>query len=211
MKIVPVADAAARANEIVEALAAGGLACIPVRGAYRILADARSEAAITRLEQSKRRAHSRPALIVVSDLRAAREVVDGTAWPITQRLTEQLWPGPLTLLLPPSERLPAKVKKVLTRSTGTLGIRIPDDPLTTTVVRRFGGPLLVSSANLERKPGASSAATVRLRFERTVDVWVDAGDITSERPSTLVALTEQAWKLVREGAVPRDEIERALA
>ncbi len=211
MKSIPRADAITRVAEIVDVIAAGDLACIPVRGAYRIIADARSEAAITRLAQSKRRAHNRPALILVGDLKAAHDIVDGTMWTTTKRLSKSLWPGPLTLLLPPSERLPTKINRLLTRSTGSIGIRVPEDPLTTAIVRQFGGPLVVSSANLENKPGASSAAAVRSRFARTVAIWVDAMDIPPEAPSTLIELTERDFKIVREGAISRDAIALALA
>lgn len=210
MKIIAHADAVARASEIAEVVAAGGLACIPIRGAYRVLADARSHAAITRLAQSKRRAHNRPALIIVADLAAAKDMVDGTEWPLTRKLTKALWPGPLTLVLPPSAELSAKVAKLLTRSTGKIGVRVPDDALSASVVKAFGGPVLVSSANIENKPGASSADVVRKRFERMLDIWVDAGDVRPEPPSTLVELDENNWTLVREGAVSRAVIEQAL-
>jgi L-threonylcarbamoyladenylate synthase len=210
MKIIAHADAVSRASEIADVITAGGLACIPIRGAYRVLADARSHAAITRLAQSKRRAHNRPALIIVADLAAARDIVDGTEWPLTRKLTKALWPGPLTLVLPPSSQLPAKVAKLLTRSTGKIGIRVPDDALSTSVVNAFAGPVLVSSANIENKPGASSADAVRKRFERMLDVWVDAGDVRPEPPSTLVEVGENEWTLVREGALSRDAIEQAL-
>src|SRR5690606_35787706 len=204
------ADAVTRATDIAEVISAGGLACIPIRGAYRMLADARSHAAITRLAQSKRRAHNRPALVIVPDLATARDIVDGTEWPLTRKLTQALWPGPLTLVLPPSSQLPAKVAKLLTRSTGKLGVRLPDDPWSAAVVKAVGGPVLVSSANIENKPGASSADVVRKRFERVLDVWVDAGDVQPEPPSTLVEVDENTWKIVREGAVSRAAIEDAL-
>jgi L-threonylcarbamoyladenylate synthase len=210
VKTIPLTEAPSRAAEIVEILTEGKLACIPIRGAYRIIADARSEAALTRLAQSKRRAHNRPALILVSDLASASDIVDGTAWPTTKRLTKSLWPGPLTLVLPGSERLPAKIKKVLTRSTGRIGIRVPEDALTKAIVREFNAPIVVSSANLENKPGSGSAATGRARFARAVDVWVDGGDMPAEPPSTLVELTETAWNITRAGAVSQDDIARAL-
>lgn len=210
MRIIAHADAVTRATDIAEVISAGGLACIPIRGAYRMLADARSHAAITRLAQSKRRAHNRPALVIVPDLATARDIVDGTEWPLTRKLTQALWPGPLTLVLPPSSQLPAKVAKLLTRSTGKLGVRLPDDPLSAAVVKAVGGPVLVSSANIENKPGASSADVVRKRFERVLDVWVDAGDVQPEPPSTLVEVDENTWKIVREGAVSRAAIEDAL-
>ncbi len=211
MKLIPVAEAPARVAEIVAALAAGGLACFPVRGAYRLAADARSVDAITRLMQSKRRARNHPTLILVADLAAARSFVDGTTWQTTERLAERLWPGPLTIVLPPSDELSPKLKKLLTRATGKLGIRVPSDPLTSAVLRQFGSPLLMSSANLEQKPGASSAATVRQRFVNAVDVWVDAGDVKPGPPSTIVEITETSWKIVREGAVPLADLERATA
>ena len=210
MKLIPVAEAPARVAEIAAVLTEGGLACFPVRGAYRIAADARSVDAITRLIQSKRRAHNHPALILVRDLDAARGIVDGTGWKTTKRLAEKLWPGSLTLVLPPSKDLAPKVKKVLTRATGKLGIRVSDDPLASAIVRAFGGPLLVSSANLEQKPGSGSAATVRQRFVNTVDVWVEAGDFAPSPPSTIVEVTETSWKLLREGAVPAAALEQAL-
>jgi L-threonylcarbamoyladenylate synthase len=210
LKTIPLTDALGRTAEIVEVLAAGNLACIPIRGAYRIIADARSDAALNRLAQSKRRAHNRPALILVSDLASACDIVDGTTWPLAKRITKSLWPGPLTLVLPGSERLPAKIKKVLTRSTGRIGIRVPDDALTKAIVREFKAPIVVSSANLENKPGSGSAATVRARFARAVDVWVDGGDMPAEPASTLVELTETEWNVTRPGAVSHDEILRAL-
>ena len=210
MKLIPVAEAPARVAEIAEVLTQGGLACFPVRGAYRIAADARSVDAITKLIQSKRRAHNHPPLILVRDLDAARGIVEGTGWKTTKKLADKLWPGALTLVLPPSKDLAPKVKKVLTRATGKLGIRVSDDPLAAAVVSAFGGPVLVSSANLEQKPGAGSAATVRQRFVNTVDVWVEAGDFAPSPPSTIVEVTETSWKLLREGAVPASALEQAL-
>ena len=117
----------------------------------------------------------------------------------------------MTLVLPPSDELAPRIKKLLARATGKLGVRMSDDPLASAVVRRFGGPLLLSSANLEQKPGSTSAAAVRLRFVHTVDVWVDAGDIKPTPPSTVVEVTETSWKILREGAVALADVENAAA
>lgn len=209
MKGIPISEASERAAEIAQVIVGGGLACFPVRGTYRIAADARLEEPITRLMQSKRRARNHPTLILVGDLPSARGIVEGTAWKTTRRLAEHLWPGPLTLVLPPSHELPSKIKKLLSRASGKLGIRVPEEPLAAAILRHFGGPLLLSSANIEHKPGASSAATVRQRFLHAVDVWVDAGDVTPSPPSTVVEVTESSWKVLREGAIPLAELERA--
>ena len=209
MKVVPVAEAAASAAEIAKMLAAGGLACFPMRGAYRLAADARSEAAVNRLMQTKRRAKNHPSLILVASLAVAGAVVAGTAWRTTRRFADRLWPGPLTMVLPPSDDLPPRVRKVLTRATGKLGVQMSADPLVAEIVRHFGGPILLSSANLEQKPGAGSAAVVQQRFGTAVEVWVDAGDIKAALPSTVVEITETSWTVIRDGAVTLADLERA--
>lgn len=211
MKLIPIAEAAARVSEIADVITNGGLACFPVGGTYRIAADAGSVDAITRLMQSKRRAKNHPTLILVGDLAAARTIVDGVAWKMTKRLADRLWPGPLTIVLPPSDDLPPKIKKLLARATGKLGVRVTADPLAAAILRRFGRPLLLSSANLEQKPGSTSAAAVRQRFVHSVDVWVDAGDVTPSPPSTVVELTETSWKIIRPGAVALADLESAAA
>lgn len=210
MKVIPVAEAKARVSELAEVLSDGGLVCFPLRGTYRIVADVRSVEAVTRLVQSKRRAKSHPALVAVPNLAAAKAVAEGTTWPTTRRLAEKLWPGPITMVLPPSNELPAKVRAMLTKATGKLGVRMPQDPLASALVRAFGGPLLLSSANLEKKPGASSAVSVRQRFTHAVELWVEAGDVPPAPPSTIVEITEAGFTILREGAITRTEIERAL-
>lgn len=211
MKVVPLAEASASAVQIAKVLADGGLVCFPMRGVYRIAADVRSADAVTRLMHSKRRARNHPALVLVASLATAHDVVAGTAWPIARRLAERLWPGPLTLVLPPSDELPTPVRKLLTRATGKLGVQVPADPIAAAIMSRFGGPLLLSSANLEQKPGSSSAAAVQQRFGRAVEIWIDAGDIKPAPPSTIIEVTETAWNLIRDGAVPQSDIERAAA
>lgn len=211
MKVVPFAHALDHVSEIAEVVKGGGLACIPHRGAYRLLADARSKDAITKLAQSKRRSHNRAALVIVADLAAAGEIVDGIAWPVTARLAKRLWPGPVTLVLPPSKLLPAAIAKLLARSTGHIGIRVPDDRLSKAIVEEVGGPILASSANIENKPGSGSAAVVRQKLERSIDIWVDAGDLKADPPSTLVEIGPDDWRLIREGSISRAAIEKALA
>ena len=211
MKIVPVSEAAGRADEVAKVLADGGLACFPMRGSYRLAADVRSPEAVDRLMHSKRRAKNHPSLVLVASFALASSVVAGTAWRTTRRLGERLWPGPLTMVLPASDALPARVRKVLTKATGLVGVQVPEDPLAKAIITRFGGPLLLSSANLEQKPGASSAAAVQARLGRAIDIWVDAGDIQPGPPSTIVEVTDSSWTVIREGAVPRAAIERATS
>lgn len=88
---------------------------------------------------------------------------------------------------------------------------MPEDAMSQRLVAAFGAPLLLSSANLENKTGSTSAMAVRKRFEGKVDIWIDGGDVKPSAPSTIVSLTKDLWKLVREGEITRLEIEAALA
>ena len=198
-------------DELARALRSGGLVCFPVRGTYRLAADPRSEDAVRKLMQTKRRSGNHPALVLVPDLKAAAPLVEGTQWQHTRRLAERFWPHPLTLVLPPSESLSPAIRKMLTRATGGLGVRVPEDAIAQRIVAAFAAPLLLSSANLANKTGATSSAAVRQRFVGKVDVWIDAGDVKPTAPSTIVSLSEDAWKVVREGDITRPQIEAALA
>jgi L-threonylcarbamoyladenylate synthase len=197
-------------QRIVTTLREGGVVCFPDGGTYRLLADLLSESAVNKMLQSKRRTANHPALVLVPSLLAAKSVVKGTQWHITKRLAEKCWPAALTLLLEPSAELPAKIKRQLTKATGKLGVRMPADKLSAAVMAKFAGPLLMSSANLEDKAGANSAAAIRQRFVGKIDLWVDGGDTTSGSPSTLVDVSESSWVIVRRGAVPDSTIAKAM-
>lgn len=211
MKTVPLAEAPHRISELAQCLTDGGVVCLPINGSYRLLADAFSDAAIVRLAQMKRRMKDHPSLVLVADRSAARRVVHGMAWTTTKQLADAFWPGALTLALPASHDLPPRVKKLLSRATGRIGVRVTADPIASALVQAFANPIITTSANLERKPGASSAQTVQQRFMSTVDVWVDAGDMQPGPPSTIIELSETSYKLLRAGSIAADALDRTLA
>ena len=192
-------DPAAHA-EVQRVLAAGGLVCLPAGASYRIVADLTSEQAVSRLLQSKRRTGNAPALVFVGSEGMLRQVA-AEVCPVRQRLMKAFWPGPLTILFTPNPQLPERVVKPLVRANGKLGVRIPDDPVVVEVLRRFGRPLLVSSANPEKKKGASSPAQVRKNFLGRVEVFIDAGDLPPAVASTVVDIRDGAVAVTRAGAI----------
>jgi L-threonylcarbamoyladenylate synthase len=192
-------------KQVSQVLKDGGLVCLPCNGSYRIVADLSSEAAIMKLFQSKHRTQNTPTLIFVAN----KKMLEKVAPPldaVSQKLTDMFWPGPMTLLVDPAINLPAKVVKRMTRANGKVGVRIPQNDLLRSVLREFGGPLLVSSANRERKKGAYSTAQVRKNFLNSVDLFLDAGDLAESPASTVVDIQDGEVKVVREGAVPSNDI-----
>lgn len=212
MKQLTAADLAAapaRVEEIAAALRSGGVVCLPLGGAYRLCASLGDEAAVLKLLQSKRRSGHRPALVLVTGVKMLEQLT-GRCAPAARRLIDRFWPGPLTLLCDVTAELPPKVTRALTRATGKVGVRSPEDPVAAAVVAAYGGPILVSSANLANRPGAGSVAKVRSSFARQIDVLVDAGDLPPAPSSTLVELTAEGFTITREGAISEAEIAAAL-
>lgn len=196
--------------ELAEILRDGGLVCFPVGRHYGIAASLLDEDAVIRLVQSKRRSRRAPSLVFVPDRDALHDVVDQIP-PQALPLMDAFWPGPLTILFRPAADLPSKVSRTLAkRHSDKLGVRISDEPLAHRLVEAFGGPLLITSANVARKVGSSSLAQVRKNFARVVDVVVDAGDLPACLPSTVVDPEADGSPVIREGAVPAERVLRIL-
>jgi len=193
-------------DALVRALDDGGLICLPCAGSYRILADLTDPGAVTRLLQSKRRTRNAPSLVFVSDLGMLSSVA-GSIDPLASKVAEQLWPGQLTILFDAHPDLPRKVVKQLCKANGKLGVRVPDDALARRVVQGLGRPVLVSSANKERKAGAGSPAQVRKTFRDRIDVFLDAGDLSPAPSSTVVDLRDGQLVVTRPGAISQEQID----
>ncbi|HOX42009.1 MAG TPA: L-threonylcarbamoyladenylate synthase [Myxococcota bacterium] len=211
MKTLPlklVLEDASALAEVARVIEQGGLVCAPCTGAYRILADLNNEDAVSRLLQSKRRTGRAPSLVFVADAAMLGQVAAEIS-PLARRLVKAMWPGPLTILFEPHAELPAAVVKQLCKSSGKIGVRVPADPLAQALVRGLCRPVLVSSANREKKAGAGSAAQVRKNFLGRVDLFVDAGDLKSSPASTVVDLVDGQPVVTRPGAVSEADIQQA--
>lgn len=193
-----------------QTLEEGQLVCIPTPSGYKLIADLGSPAAITAMLQAKRRVKNAPALIFVPGgewVEKVAQVVSDEA----RLLMGQFWPGPVTLLFKASDDIHPKVRKPLTKAKGWLGVRIPEDDVAAEVVKLFGRPVLVSSANLAKKKGAHSVAQVKKNFGRTVALMLDAGDLPQSPSSTLVDVSNGTVSVVRAGAVEEERIMGVLA
>lgn len=196
-------------DEVKRTLEKGGLVCLPCNGTYRIVADLRDSDALTHLIQSKRRVGKAPSLVFIDDvswLKDLVEEIDATA----QALVDEIWPGPLTILFEANGELPRVVNKQLSKGKGKIGVRIPESALMRQVVHAFGGPLLVSSANKDKKHGESSPAQIRKNFMGRVDIFIDAGDLREAPPSTVVDIVDGQVEIIRPGAVGKERIEEVL-
>ena len=195
-------------REAAKVLTSAGLVGFPCGSSYRIAADVNSADAVVKLFQSKRRTKKAPALVFVSSA-AMLSKITGDIDPVMRRLTDQIWPGDLTVLVVPRLDLPKKVMKQLTKSNNKIGVRIPVGEIAQGIVNAFGGPLLISSANIEKKKGAYSLAQVRKNFHHTLDLFIYAGDLQPAPASTVVDICDGEISVVRPGGLSEEEIHKA--
>jgi L-threonylcarbamoyladenylate synthase len=206
IKAEPVADAKSQVDAVVEVLDSGGVVCMPCGGSYRLLADLSDQDAVLSLMQAKRRVSKTPSLVFIGEEKMLSQVagdVDPGAYP----LMKALWPGPLTIRFDASREIPSKVRKILTKATGKVGVRIPEESLVQQVVKTLGRPVLVSSANKENKRGEASPAQIRQNFFGRIGLFVDAGDLPDAPNSTVVEVKNGRVKVIRPGHVSEERIQ----
>lgn len=209
LKSCPLSGSTVPTDEVhraAELLREDALVCLPCGGTYRLVADLGSEMAVQRLFAAKRRTRTAPTLVFVANTEMLQRLAP-TVDPIALRLAERLWPGPLTLLVTPELDLPNKLVKRMCKHRGKIGVRVPQSPVAHALIQTLGGPLLVSSANLEKKAGAYSAAQVRKNFLNAVELFFDSGDLATAPHSTVVDVVDGQLEIVRPGAFGPDEIE----
>ncbi len=182
-------------------LEAGGLVCIPCRSSYRIIADLTNEKAVNDLLLSKHRTAKAPSLVFIPDHTMLKQVASHIP-PQAKLLAKTLWPGELTIRLDPNEdTLPQKIVRPLTKVGGKLGVRVPAEPWILRLLKELNRPLLVSSANREKKHGSLSPAMIQKNFVSHVAIFVETGDIPESLPSTVIEFNNGELNVKREGAV----------
>jgi L-threonylcarbamoyladenylate synthase len=121
-------------------------------------------------------------------------------------LAERFWPGPLTMVVPARSTVPA----IVTAGTGTIGIRWPNAAFATRLMDAFDRPITATSANRTGMPSAVTVAEVREQLENSLDLIVDGGTLPARGGSTLLDLTENPARLLREGPIPEADLSDVL-
>jgi L-threonylcarbamoyladenylate synthase len=179
-----------------EVLRRGGVIAFPTETFYGLGADALRPAAVARVRRLKGRPDDKPLLLLVDSIEMVEALVT-TVTPAARALMARHWPGPLTLVLPARPHLPAEV----TAGTGTVGVRVSPHAVARGLVRAFGGPVTAPSANLSGAPPPTTAARAAAGLAGDVDLALDAGPTAGGPPSTVLDVTAEPPRVIRQGAV----------
>jgi L-threonylcarbamoyladenylate synthase len=182
----------------------GEVVAFPTETVYGLGADATNSDAVLRIYETKGRPRFNPLIVHVTDVAMAKRYVEFS--PLAERLA-QFWPGPLTLVLP--KRPEAGLSDIVTAGLETVGVRVPNHPLALELIRAAGVPVAAPSANPSGKLSPTTAAQVTRAFAGRVPV-LDGGPCTAGVESTILAVDGETVTQLRAGALPREEIERAI-
>jgi L-threonylcarbamoyladenylate synthase len=187
-----------------QAILRGKLIGAPTDALYTLLADPFNLQAVSRVFDAKGRENIRSLPVVVSDVLMAEELSSE----LSQRfhiLARHFWPGPLTMIVPASGKIPLKV----TGNTGRLAIRQLKSNLITAIIERLGQPLISTSANMSGQPTIRNGIDLFAAMDGRLDLVLDGGSCVGPG-STTIDITEPYWKVIREGAITEREIAERL-
>jgi protein-tyrosine phosphatase len=186
-------------------LADGGLVVFPTETVYGLGANAADPAALNRLREVKQRHEEKPFTVHVGSRSALNRFVPGLSG-LARRLTEKAWPGPLTIIFHVDDPLAAPVVQETSPGLvpalyydGTIGIRCPDDANALDLLSAAGVPVVASSANPAAQRPPVSADEALASLDGQVDLVLDAGRTRYAKASTIVEVTADSYRVLREG------------
>ena len=172
---------------------------LPTETVYGLAANALDPRAVTGIFELKGRPANNPIIVHVGSVEMARECVEH--WPpLADKLASAFWPGPLTLVLPRSSRIP----DIITAGGKTVGVRWPSHPFMQAVIRACGFPLAVPSANLSTQLSPTTAEHVRRTLK--VRLIVDGGPSQVGIESTVLDLTTDPPAILRPGIIHSESL-----
>ena len=186
----------------VRALQSGGLVAFPTETVYGLGADSAQPDAVQRIFTVKCRPPGRPLTLHIG------RHADPNTWSHwteqAQALAERFWPGPLTLVLPRRD-----VADIITGGLDTVGLRMPNHPLTLELLDRFGGAVPAPSANRSGQISPTTAQHVLADLGDQVDVILDGGPCNVGLESTVLSLVHTPT-ILRQGAIPLQDLSQTV-
>ncbi|WP_148596708.1 L-threonylcarbamoyladenylate synthase [Aquisphaera giovannonii] len=191
--------------EAADVLRRGGLVAFATETVYGLGAIATEPRAVRRIFEAKGRPSFNPLIVHVDGMDRARECSLG--WDeLASELATRFWPGPLSLILPRSRRIPDEV----TAGRPTVAVRMPATPVALALIGQLGAPLAAPSANRSNRISPTRAEHVLADLDHRVDLILDTGPTSLGLESTVLDLTTVPPRILRPGPLMAPEIEAAI-
>jgi L-threonylcarbamoyladenylate synthase len=188
----------------VEVLRERGLVALPSETVYGLAGDALEPEAVIKIFEAKERPFFDPLIVHVPNRDWVDELVkwESGAREIIDELMKRFWPGPLTLLLPRTDRVP----DLVTAGLIEVAVRQPSHPIFAEVLSAFGKPLAAPSANRFGRVSPTTASHVLTELEGRIPLILDAGSTFVGVESTVIRATERGIEILRPGPVTHEQL-----
>lgn len=192
-------------DELVGIMRGGGLVAVPTETVYGLAGNGLDEKAVAEIYEVKGRPEVKPLSLMVHDAASMERYCESVP-PQAYTLAERFWPGPLTIVMKAKPCVP----EIVRAGGETVGLRCPDHPLTLELLEKSRVPFAAPSANPSGESSPKNADSVLKYFDGKIDAVLDGGECGIGRESTLIDLSRMPYRILRQGALPADEIADAL-
>jgi len=195
--------AIARAADI---LRAGGLVAFPTETVYGLGADALNAQAIPEIFAAKGRPSDNPLIAHIADKTDLSLLIDGEPCECAKKLMDAFWPGPMTLIFPKGQRVPAQV----TAGLNTVAVRLPSHKVARQLIRAAGTPIAAPSANRSGRPSPTTAQHVWEDMQGRIPMILDGGSCEVGLESTVIDVTGERPRILRPGGVTHEMLQAVV-
>ena len=179
----------------------GGVVVFPTRSLYGLGADAFNTRAVNRIFHIKQRPANKPILVLIKD-KNELDRLSALVPPVATAIMERFWPGRVSLVFQAKEGLSAN----LTAGTKKIGIRLPGHNIAYKLVKAAGGPITGTSANLSGSAGCFQINDLDEKIANSVDLILDAGPLKGGIGSTVVDVTGETPRILRQGELSQKDV-----
>jgi tRNA threonylcarbamoyl adenosine modification protein (Sua5/YciO/YrdC/YwlC family) len=191
---------------VADRIKAGQVVGMPTDTFYGLAADPLNLRAVDLIYDVKTRSRHKPLSLLIESVEQAEYLA---AWPLYDAfyaITNKYWPGPLTIIVKASSRLPLKV----TANTGNVALRVPAACIPVEVIRAAGVPITATSANISGASECTTAEGVRQQLGGRLGMIVDGGTSPRDVASTIIDMSGDKTTILRQGAIPESELAQFL-
>ena len=192
-------------SKAIELLNKEDVVAIPTETVYGLAGNIYSEKAIRKIFQVKQRPLFNPLIVHIPSIDHLEKIV--REFPVkAQKLAEAFWPGSLTLILPKRLNIP----EIVTGGKDTVGVRIPNHPVTLSLLKQLSFPLAAPSANPYNRISPTSSDHVKAYFENTLSMVLEGGECKNGIESTIIGFENNEAILYRLGGISVEDIEKII-
>ena len=192
-------------REAGQVIATGGIVAFPTKNLYGLGADAFNPEAVEKIFRIKQRPSQMPLLILIKHRSELHRVVRKVPL-VAEYIMDYFWPGGLTIIFEAKAELPL----TLTAKSGKIGVRQPTHPVAAALVKAASNPITGTSANISGEAGCSSVTELEASIRDGVDLILDAGPLPFGIGSSVIDITVEPFRILREGSVSAQHLYKAL-